>query len=443
MLATLGVDTIDELFADIPQEFRNPSLALPSPMSELEVQQELSSLASKNRALGSGPSFLGAGSYNHFIPAIVKALMTRGEFLTAYTPYQAEASQGTLQVIYEFQTLISNLYGMEVANAGMYDGATSLAEGVLMACRVTQRSHVAVADTLSPYYRQVIEAYCQAQSLELHTVSPSQAHSLDQDTACLVVQYPNFYGYIEDMAILTQAAHAQGALLVVSTDPTAMGMFQPPGHYGADIVTGEGQPLGIPASFGGPYVGLFATKQEYIRQMPSRLSGRTVDNQGRTGYVLTLQTREQHIRRERATSNICTNEALYALASTIYLAALGKQGLRQVAELCYQKAHYAAGRIAQLPGYSLPIQGTFFQEFVVNCPTSPTDINRRLLAQNILGGLNISEAFSNVPPSEGGTTGRSSPRSGDLDNAMLLCVTEMNSRQEIDALIDALSEVES
>tara|TARA_Y100000815_G_scaffold29662_1_gene24688 strand:- start:3703 stop:5061 length:1359 start_codon:yes stop_codon:yes gene_type:complete len=419
MLATLGVNTIDELFADIPDEFRNPSLALPSPMSELEVQQELSSLASKNRALGSGPSFLGAGSYNHFIPAIVKALMTRGEFLTAYTPYQAEASQGTLQVIYEFQTLISNLYGMEVANAGMYDGATSLAEGVLMACRVTRRSHVAVADTLSPYYRQVIEAYCQAQGLELHTVSSGQAPSLDQETACLVVQYPNFYGYIEDMAGLTEAAHSQGALLVVSADPMAMGMFQPPGHYGADIVTGEGQPLGIPASFGGPYVGLFATKQEYIRQMPSRLSGRTVDNQGRTGYVLTLQTREQHIRRERATSNICTNEALYALASTIYLAALGKQGLRQVAELCYQKAHYAAGRIAQLPGYSLPFQGTFFQEFVVSCPTSPSDINRHLLDQNILVGPNISEAFS---------------------NAMLLCVTEMNSRQEIDALVEALSE---
>lgn len=440
MLATLGVNTIDELFADIPDEFRNPSLALPSPMSELEVQQELSSLASKNRALGSGPSFLGAGSYNHFIPAIVKALMTRGEFLTAYTPYQAEASQGTLQVIYEFQTLISNLYGMEVANAGMYDGATSLAEGVLMACRVTRRSHVAVADTLSPYYRQVIEAYCQAQGLELHTVSSGQAPSLDQEMACLVVQYPNFYGYIEDMAALTEAAHSQGALLVVSADPMAMGMFQPPGHYGADIVTGEGQPLGIPASFGGPYVGLFATKQEYIRQMPSRLSGRTVDNQGRTGYVLTLQTREQHIRRERATSNICTNEALYALASTIYLAALGKQGLRQVAELCYQKAHYAAGRIAQLPGYSLPFQGTFFQEFVVSCPTSPSDINRRLLDQNILVGLNISEAFSNVPPLEGGTTGGSSPHSAESTNAMLLCVTEMNSRQEIDALVEALSE---
>jgi len=418
MLATLGLDSIDDLFLDIPQEFRNPPLDLPEPMSELEVQWELGALAAQNRSLGSGPSFLGAGSYHHFIPSIVKALMTRGEFLTAYTPYQAEASQGTLQVIYEFQTLVSNLYEMEVANAGMYDGATSLAEGVLMACRVTGRSGVAVAATLSPAYRQVIETYCQAQGIEIRTVS-LDALEIDEQTACMVAQYPNFYGYIEDLASLTDAAHSQGALIVVSADPTAMGMFQPPGHYGADIVTGEGQPLGIPPSYGGPYVGLFATSQQYIRQMPSRLSGRTVDSQGRTGYVLTLQTREQHIRRERATSNICTNEALYALAATIYLAALGKQGLRQVAELCYQKAHYAASLIAKLPGYSLPIAGTFFQEFVIQCPVSPPTINRQLMERNILGGLDISR---------------------DIPNGMLVCVTEMNPREEIESLVEALSE---
>jgi len=418
MLATLGLDSIDDLFLDIPQEFRNPPLDLPEPMSELEIQWELGSLASQNRSLGSGPSFLGAGAYRHFIPSIVKALMTRGEFLTAYTPYQAEASQGTLQVIYEFQTLVSNLYEMEVANAGMYDGATSLAEGVLMACRVTGRNGVAVAPTLSPNYRQVMETYCQSQGIEIRTVS-LDALEIDEQTACLVAQYPNFYGYIEDLAHFTDAAHSQGALIVVSADPIAMGMFQPPGHYGADIVTGEGQPLGIPPSYGGPYVGLFATSQRYIRQMPSRLSGRTVDSQGRTGYVLTLQTREQHIRRERATSNICTNEALYALAATIYLAALGKQGLRQVAELCYQKAHYAASLIAQLPGYSLPIPGTFFQEFVVQCPVSPATINLKLLERNILGGLDISR---------------------DIPNGMLVCVTEMNPREEIESLVEALSE---
>ena len=419
VLSALGLASIDDLFLDIPEDFRNPSLDLPEPLSELEVQGELAALASRNRPLGSGPSFLGAGSYHHFIPSVVKALVTRGEFLTAYTPYQAEASQGTLQVIFEFQTMVSHLFGMEVANAGMYDGATSLAEAVLMACRVTQRNQVALADTLSPAYQQVIRTYCQAQGIETRTVSPA-APAIDGATACLAVQYPNFFGYIEDLANQAEAAHEQGALIVVSTDPIAVGMFQPPGHYGADIVTGEGQPLGIPPSFGGPYVGLFATKEEYIRQMPSRISGRTVDSRGQTGYVLTLQTREQHIRRERATSNICTNEALYALASTIYLAALGKQGLRQVAELCYHKAHYAASCIAKLPGYSLPLEGTFFQEFVVKCPAPPVDINRGLLERNILGGLDVS---------------------GTIPNGMLLCVTEMNSRADIDALLAGLAEL--
>ena len=418
MLAALGVDSIDRLFADIPDQFRNPTLDLPAPLSELEIQRELSTIAAKNRPLRSGPSFLGAGSYNHFIPALIKPLITRGEFLTAYTPYQAEASQGTLQVIYEFQTLICNLYGMEVANAGMYDGATSLAEAALMACRVTKREKVAVAGTISPAYTAVIRTYCQSQGIAVEIVDPS-APVFDSETACLVLQYPNYLGYIEDLAALVDAAHSQGALAVVSADPTAMGMFQTPGHYDADIVTGEGQPLGIPTSYGGPYVGLFATKQEYIRQMPSRLSGRTVDKNGKTGYVLTLQTREQHIRRERATSNICTNEALYALAATIYLAAMGKQGLRQVAELCYHKAHYTAAQIAGLAGYSLPIDRPFFQEFVILCPSSPTEINEKLMERNILGGLDVSE---------------------QVPNGMLLCVTEMNSQEDIDALLAALSE---
>ena len=418
MLATLGIDSIDRLFADIPEEYRNPALKLPAPLSELEIQRELGGMAAKNRSLGSGPSFLGAGSYNHFIPSIIKPLITRGEFITAYTPYQAEASQGTLQVIYEFQTLICNLYGMEVANAGMYDGATSLAEAVLMACRVTKREKVALADTVSPAYSAVIHTYCQSQDIAVEVVSPTNA-ILDNETACLVLQYPNYFGNIEDMQGLIELAHSNGGLAVVSTDPTAMGMFQTPGHYGADIVTGDGQPLGIPSSYGGPYVGLFATKQEYIRQMPSRLSGRTVDKNGKTGYVLTLQTREQHIRRERATSNICTNEALYALASTIYLAAMGKQGLRQVAELCYHKSHYAATKIAELPGYSLPIDSPFFQEFVIQCPVAPTDINKKLMEENILGGLDVSE---------------------QIQNGMLLCVTEMSSQDDITALVAALSE---
>ena len=424
MLASLGISSIDDLFTDIPAEHRNPPLNIPEPLSELEIQRELGALAARNRTLGSGPSFLGAGSYNHFIPAIVKSLVTRGEFITAYTPYQAEASQGTLQVIYEFQTLICNLYGMEVANAGMYDGATSLAEAALMACRVTRRDRVAVLDTVSPAYRAVIEAYCRPQNLEVVTVG---AHSraplhdaVDSDTACLVVQYPNFYGQIEDLGAQVETAHSAGALAVVSCDPIAVGMFQPPGHYGADIVTGEGQPLGIPPSYGGPYVGLFSTKQEYIRQMPSRLSGRTVDRNGETGYVLTLQTREQHIRRERATSNICTNEALYALASTIYMAALGKSGLRQVAELCYQKSQYAASVVDALPGYSVVNGRPFFREFVVQCPEAPAELNRRLMEKGILGGLDVSEQYP---------------------NGMLLCVTEMNTKEEIDRLAAALASV--
>ena len=418
MLSALGINTIDELFADIPKEFRNPTLDLPTPLSEMEIQQELGQMAAKNRPMGSGPSFLGAASYNHFIPAIVKSLITRGAFITAYTPYQAEASQGTLQVIYEFQTLICNLYGMQVANAGMYDGATSLAEAALMACRVTKRERVALANSISPAYIDVIRTYCQSQDIEVEIVDPSNPGFADE-TACLVLQYPNYYGYIEDLKTLVNTTHAQGALAVVSCDPTAMGMLQTPGHYGADIVTGDGQSLGIPASYGGPYVGLFATKQEYIRQMPSRLSGRTLDKNGKTGYVLTLQTREQHIRRERATSNICTNEALYALASTIYMAAMGKQGLRQIAELCYHKSHYAANQINALPGYSLPISDPFFQEFVVQCPDSPAKINKKLMELNILGGLDVNEK---------------------IPNGMLLCVTEMNSKEDIDALVAALAE---
>ena len=419
LLAAVGLSSVDELFADIPDDYRNPPLRLPEPMSELEIQRELGAMAGRNRPLSCGPSFLGAGSYYHFIPSIVKAVMTRGEFLTAYTPYQPEVSQGTLQVIFEFQTMISALYGMEVANAGMYDGATSLAEAVLMACRVTRRQQVVVSDTVAPAYRQVIATYCQAQGIAINIVPTADiGASVTEATAGVVAQYPNFYGGLDDLAGLAATAHDDGALLVVSADPLAMGMLKPPGEFGADIVTGEGQPIGIPPSFGGPYLGLFSCKQQYIRQMPSRLVGRTTDTQGRTGYVLTLQTREQHIRRERATSNICTNEALYALASTIYLAAMGRQGLRQAAELCYHKSHYAASAISDLDGYSLPQSGEFFQEFVVTCPEAPAKINRRLMERNILGGLDVSDRF---------------------ENGMLLCVTEMNSREDIDLLVDALS----
>ena len=310
----------------------------------------------------------------------------------------------------------------------MYDGATSLAEGVLMACRVTKRDEVIILDSVSPLYQQVIHTYCQAQGINITTDSASNL-SPSEKTACVVSQYPNFIGGIEDIAGHSAKAHNCGGLLVVSTNPLAMGMLKSPGEYGADIVTGEGQPLGIPTSYGGPYLGLFATKQEYIRQMPSRIVGRTVDTNGKNGYVLTLQTREQHIRRERATSNICTNEALYALASTIYLSAMGKHGLRQISELCYHKAHYAANEISKISGYKIVAPNPFFHEFIIECPVPAADVNRMLMSQNILGGLDLSN-----PPFS-----KSSP--GKVVNGMLMCVTELNSRQDIDSLISALREI--
>ena len=418
MLGTLGLTAVEDLFADIPETHRNPSWNLPSPLSEMELRRDVGALASLNQDTARNACFLGAGAYNHFSPSIIRQIISRGEFLTSYTPYQPEVSQGTLQVTYEFQTMICNLMDMEVANAGLYDGASSLAEAALMACRVTGRGKILVSSTASPAYQDVLRTYTEPQGLEV-LVANEARQELDGDTACLVVQYPNFYGYIEDIAGLTEAAHAVGALMVVSTDPIAMGMFKPPGAYGADIVTSEGQALGLPLSFGGPYVGLLATRQQFIRQMPGRLAGRTVDQQGRTGYVLTLSTREQHIRRERATSNICTNQALMALAVTVYMSALGKSGLREVARQAYHKAHYAASRISSLTGYSIPLEGTFFQEFVVSCPATPGTISDRLLERGIIGGQDVSDKF---------------------ENGILFCVTEMNTRQEIDALVDALGD---
>ena len=420
MLRAIGVSSIQELFRDIPGTHRNPHLDLPEPLSELELQQEMEALAAENRHALQGPCFLGAGAYRHFVPSVVQAIASRGEFLTAYTPYQPEVSQGTLQVIYELQSLTCQLLGMEVSNAGMYDGATSLAEAALMACRVTHRYKVAYLETLSPLYLQVLKTYTAPQGVSLYPVKPGHAVSLEPETACLIVQQPNFFGYMEDLAALEHAAHSQEALSVVAADPMAAAMFRPAGSYGADIVTAEGQPLGIPPSFGGPYIGLFSCKNEYIRQMPGRIVGRTVDTQGRIGYVLTLQTREQHIRRERATSNICTSEALMGLMVTVYLATVGKHGLRQVAELCYHKAHYAASLIRGIRGYNLPFQGTFFQEFALRCPRPTAEVNAALLQKGIVGGLDISD---------------------QVPNGMLVCVTEMNSRQEIEALAKALAEV--
>lgn len=417
MLKAIGVSDLEELFADIPDEYRNPNLDIPPPLSELELRREMGEMAAENNHLGRYISFLGAGAYNHFSPSVVRAMISRGEFLTAYTPYQPEASQGTLQATYDFQTMVCNLLGMEVADAGMYDGASALAEAALMSCRVTGRGRVAVLDSTSPAYREVISTYVSAQGIQLDVLDSRQV-ACSEETACLIVQYPDFLGYMEDMSAFEREAHSKGALFVVSADPFAMGMLKPPGEYGADIVTGEGQALGLPVSFGGPYVGLFSSRMQYLRQMPGRIAGETSDSQGRTGYVLTLSTREQHIRRERATSNICTNQALMSLAATIYMAALGRQGLRHMAELCYHKAHYAASAISQLPGYSLYDGGEFFQEFTVRCPRPASEINAGLLEAGIIGGLDV----ENI-----------------VDKGMLLCVTEVNTRGDIDRLVEALA----
>ncbi len=421
MLKAAGVDSVEALFRDIPEGYSHPSLDIPAPISELELRRELQALSDLNLNAGSTPSFLGGGAYHHFIPAVVGHIASRGELSTSYTPYQPEVAQGTLQITYEFQSLTSQLMGMEVANAGMYDGATALAEAALMACRLTTRERIAVLDSVSPANMSVIRTYVDPQGLDVYTTSPDRL-DIREGTACVVVQNPNFYGYIEDMSALGKAAHEEGALLVVSTDPVFLGMFHSPGDYGADIAVAEGQPLGVPLSYGGPYVGLFTCRSQYLRQMPGRIVGRTVDTQGRTGYVLTLQTREQHIRRERATSNICTSEALVGTMIAAYLACMGKVGLRHIAELTYHKAHYAASLIERIPGYSLPLSGTFFQEFVVQCPIAPSEVNARLLERGIIGGLDVSDR---------------------IPNGLLLCVTEMNTREEIEALAEALREIGS
>ena len=419
MLQAIGVESVEALFADIPEGYGRPSLDLPSPLSELELRRELQALSDLNSTPERVPCFLGVGAYNHYIPAVVNHVISRGELATAYTPYQPEVSQGTLQAIYEFQSLVCQLMGMEVANSGMYDGATALAEAALMACRITGKGHIAVLDTISPTYLSVIKTYTEPQGLEIYLMSPA-APRIEDETACLVVQHPNSYGYLEELELLGRAAHEKNALLVVSTDAVFLGMFRPPGKSGADIAVAEGQPLGIALSYGGPYVGLFTCKTEFLRQMPGRIVGKTVDTKGRDGYVLTLQTREQHIRRERATSNICTSEALIGTAVVAYLACMGKVGLRHIAELTYHKAHYAASIISQIPGYLIPLQGTFFQEFVVQCSVEPSEVNRRLLQEGMIGGLDVSDR---------------------IPNGLLLCVTEMNTRQEIDVLAEALARI--
>ncbi len=432
MLAAIGVDTIADLFQDIPERLRFPELRLPAPLSEQEVRARLAELAEANTHTGQLPAFLGAGAYAHYTPAAVGYINQRGEFLTAYTPYQPELSQGTLQGIYEYQTMICQLYDMDVSNASMYDGATALAEGMLMTIGATRRRKFVVAGTLHPAYRQVLATYTSGLHVEIVEApfdpvtlrtDPAALRALAEGAACVAVQYPNFLGAVEDLEAVGRIAHEAGALFVVSAYPMALGLLKPPGAFGADIAVGEGQCFGAGLNFGGPYLGVLTCKQNLVRLMPGRVVGVTADVEGTRGFVMTLRTREQDIRRERATSNICTNQGLIQLTATVYLALMGSRGVGQVAHLCYQKAHYLAGQVGALPGVSVVGDSAFFNEFVVRLPRPAADVNAALLGQGFIGGYDLSAEY---------------PTLGD---AMLLCATEMNTRAHIDAFVAALAEV--
>jgi glycine dehydrogenase subunit 1 len=430
MLAAIGVKEVQDLFHDVPAACRFPELNLPEPLSEMEILAELQAMSEENLDTGHFSSFLGAGAYQHYVPRVVDHIISRSEFYTAYTPYQPEISQGTLQSIFEYQSMICALTGMEVANASHYDGATSTAEAVIMALNVGRgrRSRVILSPAVHPEYRAVVRTYTQGMDVDfvgdqdLSTTTSDLVDLLDSNTACIIVQTPNFFGEIEELEGLAEQVHAVKAMLVVVVDPISLGLLKPPGAYGADIVVGEGQALGNGLNYGGPYLGVFACREKDVRRMAGRLVGQTVDVEGRRGFVLTLATREQHIRRERATSNICTNQALNALATAVHLAALGPTGIRTLAELCYHKAHYAAQRIAELDGYQVG-DAPFFKEFVIRCPAPVKKINTYLLEEwGIIGGYDLGKDYPH------------------LERHMLVCVTEVISRQEIDALVEALAE---
>ena len=431
MLRQIGATSIEQLFDSIPAPLRlQKHLEVPAALSEIELLRKFDELANRNQA-ASRTSFLGAGAYSHYIPTVVDHLISRSEFFTAYTPYQPEISQGTLQAIFEFQTLVCQLTGMDIANASMYDGSTAMAEAALMAERVTKRSKVIVSCAVHPQYLEVAHTYVQHAGIELQqalycaesgTTLADSLSALDENTAAVIVQSPNFFGCVEDLAALAERAHAVGALLVVAvTEAMSLGLLRSPGACGADIVVAEGQSFGVPLSYGGPYVGLFATRDRYARQIPGRLVGEAYDKNGRRGFVLTLATREQHIRREKATSNICTNEGLIALAATVYLETMGRRGVQEAARQCAQKAHYAAREIAKLEGFSLPFSAPFFNEFVVQAPIKAAPLLDRLANEKgIDGGLALSRFDAN------------------RGNDFLVCVTETNMRRQIDALVDGL-----
>ncbi len=430
MLAAIGVTTIEDLFEAVPASHRFPKLNMPAPMSEMEVTAEMQALAESNEHAGDFAIFRGAGAYHHFVPSVVNHILLRGEFYTAYTPYQPEMSQGTLQSIFEYQSMMCALTGMDAANASHYDGATSLAEAVTMSMDVTRhkRKKVILSHAINPQYRAVVRTYNQGRDIKFvgdkgQADIEDLADMLDDNTAMLAISYPNFFGQIDDLKTLAERVHQAGALLVMVVNPMALAMFKSPGELGADIVVGEGQSLGVPLSYGGPYLGFFATREEYVRKIAGRIVGESVDQDARRAYVMTLRPREQDIRREKASSNICTNQGLMALAACVYLSLMGKTGLRRVAELNYHKAHYAADQINQLPGYTVNRDKPFFNEFVVKCPTSVKTINQRLIDAGMIGGYDLGKDYAH------------------LKNHALLCVTEMNTKDEIDGLVEELGKV--
>ncbi|ABB24468.1 aminomethyl-transferring glycine dehydrogenase subunit GcvPA [Pelodictyon luteolum] len=430
MLHATGVSSFDELIVDIPREVRlNKALELAPAADEMEVRSILESMAAANRSTADYVSFLGGGAYDHFLPSAIKAIVSRSEFYTAYTPYQAEVSQGTLQAIYEYQSLICRLYGMDVTNASMYDGATALAEAVLMAIGVNGRQKVVVAGKLHPWNSSVLKTYLEASdhSAVVQNVVEDGVGSIevlkglmDDTVAAVVVQQPNFYGCLEDVEAIGRLAHEHGALFIVSANPVSLGVLEAPGAYGADISVGEGQPLGSSQSFGGPYLGIFSVRQELVRKLPGRLVGMTKDSNGQDGFILTLQTREQHIRREKATSNICSNQALNALQAAVYLSLLGKQGLSEVAGQSLSRAHYLAGRIAAIPGFSIRYNAPFFNEFVVDTPIPPSEVVRKMLEKKVFAGCDLGE-FG--------------------DEGLLVAVTEKRTKAQLDMFADALGEL--
>ena len=427
MLRAIGVRSIDDLFEAVPASHRFPGLDLPAPMSEMDVAAEMLAISEANDHAGDFAIFRGAGAYHHYIPSVVNHMLLRGEFYTAYTPYQPEISQGTLQATYEYQSMMCALTGMDAANASHYDGATSLAEAVTVALEAGRRKRkkIILSHAINPQYREVVRTYHQGRDIRIigdrgRGEIVDLMEMLDDNTAMLAVQYPNYFGQIDDFSRLAEAVHSSGALLVFVANPIALSLFKSPGELGADIVVGEGQPLGIPLGYGGPYLGYFAIRQKYVRRIAGRIIGETVDADGRPAFVMTLRPREQDIKRERASSNICTNQGLMALAASIYLALMGKNGLRQVGELNYHKAHYAADQIDRLDGFSVDRSKPFFNEFVVACPRPVAEINDALLSEGIIGGVDLGEHYFH------------------LQDHMLVCVTETNSKAEIDRLAEIL-----